>query len=477
MKQTISILEPGILKVDREGIEYLGFKLSTSIKPDLAAVKGERSLAESHLVQEGVYRPWKAEGMLQYEGRYLIGPFLEGRSLMRALESSPKEALRALQSVDHALLNLKKQGVDLDQIDGAGIYLLDRGGVLFLPNSLSERLRNSLKPDYRFDQFETLNHPDLSGERNQCFALATAAYRAVSSLHPFFDPQDPPEPEELHHRIRKARHVPLHLLNPKLDESQGEELSRAIAGEEDAPGLSRMAEILKTLAESLDRDTPGQAIEEERRLESERRNRKILRSRRREDFLRKYRVHIAVAALLLAVVGSVAGTIIGNLTEPPVTLGMEPRAVVELFYESINRFDHMTMEDCVTDGAGENYLREATNLFVISRMRQGYEQGRNPYIGVQEWIDAGRGPIPEEKSLYGIGNLEISARGDLEFLVSYEKWIPFSEDMPDNQSRMTYSGEQRMELVFLREEKGAFRIYRFELLEASPLDDLAPPGA
>ena len=304
--------------------------------------------------------------------------------------------------------------------------------------------------------------------------MASAAFKAVSGQHPFFAPQEEPTSEELHHRIRKGRHIPLHLLNPQIETGVSEEISQILANNENAPSLNRVPELLKMLSANLQQRPPAEELLGERQTAAIRAEKRITRARRREHFFLHNRIRLLVAGLILAVVGSVAGTIIGNLTEPPVTIGLSAREVVELFYASVNNFDHMTMEDCVTDGAGQDYLREATNLFVISRMRQGYEQGRNPYISAQEWIDTGRGPLPDDKNLYGIGNLEITAEEEMIFRASYEKWIPFSDDTGGTTAAMRYSGEMRYERLFLREEKGVYRIYRIDLIESLPIEDISP---
>lgn len=475
MNQRIETIEQGIIRVSREEGDSLGFKLSTSMKPDLAAVKGERVQEHGYIVREGTVTNWTATGMLEYEGRYLIGPWFAGRSLLQTLEtSSPAESLRALQRVAYALLTLHQQRIKLNSIDAAAVFLLQEGGLLILPESLGERFRNSLEPAYRYREYETFNHPDLRGEKNHAFALISSAFQAVSGQHPFFTPEEEPESEELHHRIRKGRHVPLHLLSPRVDEEISEGFSRILANKEDAPALTLVPELLKKLMLNLKQETISEELKVERQAAAVRATKKIASARRREQFFLHNRTRLLVAGLILAVVGSVAGTIIGNLTEPPVTVGMSPQEVVELFYASVNSFDHMSMEDCVVDGAGQEYLREATNLFVISRMRQGYEQGRNPYISAQEWIDNGRGPLPEGKDLYGIGNLKIRAKDQMTFLVSYEKWIPFSDDPSGPEEPVRYSGELRSERLYLREEKGVYRIYRFELIEARPIEEFGP---
>ena len=104
MNQSITIIEPGIIRAVRGETEYLGFKLSKSMKPDLAAVKRERTQENGYIVQDGGLLNWTAAGMLEHEGRYLIGPYHAGRSLMQTLDSSsPAESLRVLQRVAYAL--------------------------------------------------------------------------------------------------------------------------------------------------------------------------------------------------------------------------------------------------------------------------------------------------------------------------------------------------------------------------------------
>jgi hypothetical protein len=175
-----------------------------------------------------------------------------------------------------------------------------------------------------------------------------------------------------------------------------------------------------------------------------------------------------VTAAVLAVVGSIAGTMLKNALAAPLTEGLAPREVVELFYSGINTFDHAAMEDCVTGDAGKGYIREATNLFVISRMREGYERTR-PYIDVNEWILNGKPEIPQGKSLYGIAGLKISAEGETQFRVDFRRWTPVPSGA-DGSGEVSYIVEEVTERVRLKEIKGVYRIYSIETLRRQEVD-------
>ena len=470
METATKQLESGIIKLSRDDGEFLGFKISSSSRPDVTVVRQERTRETGYIVRGSVIEEWQVAGRHEYRGRYIIGPWLAGRSLESRLDDSGPAMLALIGRVVAALRAARTQGIEIDEIDASAVYLLDDGGVLLLPGSISSRQRACISEAERRRGYEEINHPIWKGEANLCFSAAVLAYRAVSGEHPFRMHDEELPLEELRQRMRTGDFIPLRYAAPAVAADGFDELDQALATEDQSPGLEKMAELVHLLKGNLEAGETSSADRVRREGEAERLRRRLTRKRRAEGFLRRNRVRLIVGALILAVVGSVAGTIIGNALEPPVTRGMSPEEVTRLFYTSMNSFDHMTMEDCVAGDAGKGYIREAMNLYVISRMRQGYEQGRNPYVDVQKWIDAGRPPIDPEQALYGIGDLEIRQDGEAQFTVSYEKWIPNTPDTPDAVPENDYLGEKIVERVTLEQLKGVWRIVRIESLEREPLD-------
>jgi hypothetical protein len=180
-----------------------------------------------------------------------------------------------------------------------------------------------------------------------------------------------------------------------------------------------------------------------------------------------------VVGAVAVLAGSLAYSVLSNALKPPVTVGMEPREVVELFYNSITELDHDAIEDCVTDGAGKDVVTEATNLFVISRMRLGQE-GTTGFVPAQQWKDADTPDLEPQYHVYGIADLAIERVGTAEFVATYEKWEQASEetryDVLPGSNSVAY---RRVDRLFLRkmEKHGNWAIYMID----RELDELIKP--
>ena len=102
---------------------------------------------------------------------------------------------------------------------------------------------------------------------------------------------------------------------------------------------------------------------------------------------------------------------------------------------------------------------QVINLFVISRVAQGYE-GRSTVVDAAEWLAAGQPELPPEVSIYGAANLEIVAeQGEPEpvFLVSYDFFSPGGDSVESFNF-----GTPMRERVFLRRDKEDWVIFNFQ---------------
>jgi hypothetical protein len=459
--------ESGVIRFTRDGAPFTGFKISSSTRPDTAAVRKERSLVAAHIVRGTEIDQWRSAGFFEYDGRYLVGPGLEGRSLASCLKETGETLYTPLIRVSSAMTQLARHGIALEEFDAASIYLLDDGGVLFLPADIGRRHRSCLSEQERRGSFDELNHPDIRDHRNISFALAVIVYRILAGKPPFESPGDETI-ENVRERMRKKDFISVALEVPDLDLKAAEIIDSAMEAGTGPPDFSDWPAFLKKLQEGAFRGSVSPELQRKRKAEAER---AAVRGKRRRNlfrFFREYRVHLLVTAVVLAVVGSLAGTVLKNALAAPVTRGLSPREVVELFYSSINTFDHAVMEDCVTGDAGKGYIREAITLFVISRMREGYEH-RQPYIDVNEWMRNGKAEIPEGKSLYGIAGLEITEKNAIQFQVEFRRWTPIPSDA-DSSAPVSYTVEAVKELVRLKELKGVYRIYSIETLSRQDVD-------
>lgn len=82
------------------------------------------------------------------------------------------------------------------------------------------------------------------------------------------------------------------------------------------------------------------------------------------------------------------------------TDGLNAEQVIDLFYESRNRLDHESLDACLAGSAGSGLINEVTNLYVISRVRLGYER-TEALIPADVWFASDAPEVGEEKMVYG----------------------------------------------------------------------------
>jgi hypothetical protein len=116
---------------------------------------------------------------------------------------------------------------------------------------------------------------------------------------------------------------------------------------------------------------------------------------------------------------------------------MTAEKVVHLYYESFNTLDVETMSGCVTAGAGKSDIKEITGLFVISRVRTGYE-GNSGFLSAADWLKKGSPPLKKGINIYGITGLKISRLSDDTFTADYSKW---STELPPNTAGTVVTGK------------------------------------
>jgi hypothetical protein len=130
---------------------------------------------------------------------------------------------------------------------------------------------------------------------------------------------------------------------------------------------------------------------------------------RRRAFFSRHRT-----PLLLALAGILAALFIGRSVvsaqaERPSTRGMDAPEVAESYYRAFNRLDHELMSACTSNSAGRADIELAVNFFVISRVREAYEQTR-PFMAAEDWLAAGSPPT--DRAVFGITDLSIRKAGD-----------------------------------------------------------------
>ncbi len=371
---------------------------------------------------------WRFTGYRHHRDQvYVVGSWVDGVTLDAALAAPPSPARsRRLHRLALALEALAKRVGFTGPIQGDAVIFTDDDRVLLLPPAVMERLNGVKTPAERLASVDRYRHPHRTGPQQLAFALGVAVYRALCGRYPF----DGASEEEVHDRVRGLQLVPPRTFQP----SAPAELSDAVAASlgQDAqavPALSAWGALLGgraaagALAEIGD---PPPAALTAAEAEAEQAERRYARSRFLHRNWRRLAGWGAGAAVALAILVP----IIGRALAPPVTRGLEPAEVVELFYDSINTLDTEPMEDAVTGDAGRALINETLHMFLESRMAMA---GRGPrrVVPAPEWDAMGRPAAPPFR-VYGITDLEVvteQAGAEPVFAVRYYFWTPNVEDM------------------------------------------------
>lgn len=419
--------------------------------------------SEGWIVHGEEVQPWRFSGYVRRGGTLLVaGPWVDGELLVSALQRAPADALAAVARVAAALARLARDGLAQQPLQLNGIHLLAAGGVLILPPAVIRQLTETHSPAAILAAAERINHPDLGGEQRWGVMLAILSYRAITGEYPFPAPRE----DELRDQMRRLEVVPARLLGPGCSAELSSFIARALRPQrhETRPPLADWPAILAREREAV----AAVAADEAERLRA---TAEVLRHRyaqafRRRVFLQRNLRTMVVAAVIVAAVGGLLGSIIANQFKPRSTRGYSPRQVVEAFYASIGALDHTTMEDAVVGDAGKALINEAVNLFVVSRVAQGYE-GRSHIVNAAQWAAAGEPELPPDRSLYGPSALQIVAEQGAPqpvFRVSYLMWRLGGADGDDSPGT-PQQGIPTSERVFLRQDKDDWVIF-----ELQPLD-------
>jgi hypothetical protein len=412
----------------------------------LAKLRGLRTSPGFRVGPDGV-RERFFEGFYQEEGRlYLYGPWEPGVSLEEALETG--QALPSLRRLAQVLVQLGDRRPQ--ELATDAVRFLEDGAVELLSPEVMRQVRALQPEEHRLRTFEALNHPD---SRSLSYCLAALLYRLVAGDYPFAAVSI----EETRRRARELRLAPLSLSRPEVRE----EVSAAVMdglgrGQAEPPTPERWAAMLAQWETGgLFRELPE--YQARARAARARREQELAsRAYRRGVFWQRHWKTVLIVAAVAIAVGIFSGTVLRNLLKPRSTRGLSPQQVVQTFFRSVNSLDHERMQDCVTGRAGKQLIDQVINVYVISRVNQGYE-GRPLIRSAEQWDREGRPAVHPPESVFGITDLDVQPLQDgaePSFRVRYLFWTPD----PD---QGTVSREVQ-ERVFLRRQGGAWVIFRIE---------------
>lgn len=430
-----------------EGIEYSGIQSGLESKVfravDISSLQKEPGWIYD---SEGRMESWNIEGVGEAEGSMVFyGPSIKGEVF--AAESLDLDKFGKIINVLRALKDKKSSYMGFY---GKSWVFMEDGRVLILPVKLMDFIRRSEKEENRIIHWYPYNHPDRTGVEGMGFTTAVLACRLLSGVHPY-TPLETAE-DDRNEQLRRPPLLSPDLQIPGIKDELATLISNCFKSENDSLkewshmiALWRKEGAVRNLSSSEKEEIEQRAGQI---LERGEKNRK-----RRQTWRRKNGLYIGLAAVVIFL-GVLLSTPLRKSLEPPVTLGMSPREVVEAYYEGFNTMDQELMEDCIDKKLGKGDLGEVMNIFVTSRVRMGYE-GTSGIINAQEWIESGK-EIPEYgTSIYGVAELKISDLGSGQFRVEYEKWVPGTSENSDITSTEAVPpyGLEITDLIRLEEQK------------------------
>lgn len=460
-----------ICRLTIDGASYLGIRVSAH-KRSLAGQLQDSRKGHGWIVTGDRIETWEMNGLIEHDGEiYAYGPYRDGKPLSDLLNRESEEAVAGIAAFVAAVAAMGQRNITLSRFLPDALLRDREGAFLFLPQPIVDAIRNAQTERERIESYERFNHPDLKDERNLSFFVGVMLYRVLTGSFPFAGATS----EELHQRMREEK-IPAPILRrPEIRPEVSEAIMRSLNPAAPFP----LADWQRFFERWSDDGLFREISEEERAKiaeEAERVRKKGETSFRRRVFFQRNWRTMAIVAAIVIVVGAIGGSIIHNATKPRITVGMPPEKVVNLFYTSITKLDSQAMQDCVIGSAGKAQINEATNLFVISRVREGYE-GTTGFVSAQTWIDQGKPKLPPSMSVYGVADLKITKEGAGVYTVSYQKWEPVQQQnagAPPSAAvqPIEVQGWNRVDRVYLKNEGKFWAIDKIENLKNSPV---SPP--
>ena len=444
--------------------KYTGFKLDLSDNEILIPRILELKKLPGYFVNEEI-EEWRFIGILHKKNEmpqsYLYGPYFNGKSLGEILDLKAPEALENISRLINALNKLNAKGIEY-QLRLDSIFFLDDGNILFLPDKITEVMHEIRDEEYRVQNFDLINRPYLTDEKSKItYSIAVLIYRIITGAFPYESKSE----EELKNRLRNSRVIPPVFKNPAVKLEISNILDKYFNKKEfNSISISDWQNFIKRwLEEGIFEQIPEN--EKEFLLNKYAKKIEIFnRSYKKRYFLDKNRNKIVISGFIIILSVFLLSFFLRPLYQPRLTTGFTPEKVVQTFYSSINKLDSVTMDDCIINNAGNNYINEVTTLFVINKQSEAYGI-KSHLITADRWFEEGEKTVSPPDYVYGILNLKINSEPDNNqnvFTVSYEKWEPITSNENGILGYMSYRVKDK---VYLKKDRNAWVIYKLETLE------------
>ena len=347
-----------------------------------------------YFVHEGEIELWRWSGTIEDEG-YLYATFSDTgdiRPMEELAELSPEHCLSYTESLFYAYSLLRREyDESAEKIIPEAVFFDSSYGWHVLPPSLASVIAEELKAET-----VRLRFAGYSPRERLVGTSLLHLYRSLTGHAPYEENEEVPAHPYLYCPDmwdECARLIYLPFSEGKIPET--EEVSRTVS--------------------RCRRESWREAVRTEEMEERRRRARESLhREARRLRFSRTVRTYAPPIGLGLAAVFVLLflfSPLRGGRGEDP-TVGLPPRDVIRLYYESMNRLDHQTMDACIAGSPGSQHMNEVTTLYVIARIRKGVEHTES-FMSVDEWEEKGRPPLSNYTFVYGVSDIRIEEKSKI----------------------------------------------------------------
>jgi len=370
------------------------------------------------LINNGTIEKWECTESIEYNGKLIFpGPFFPGKTLADTNINTD-----ILLNMATAFKIIISEDIPVTGYYPPGIFILTDGGVLLFPPNLINYITSQLSEEEGIKLWQPYNHPDAENVTQFSFILGALAYKLLTKELPFTGTSI----TEIREKMRSSRSVDIELLVPGIKKNIADLINRALSLK--AVKINEWTDILQ----AWKKDSPLNVINEKERLKLQKtaiiiKTKRENLFKRKQFFSRNWKVMVTIAAVFVFIV-SFAIQPIRNAMEPPITTGMSAEEVVETYYKAIMDMDVEIMEDCVKKGVAKNDINEVTQLFVISRVRKGYE-GTSGLVSAKDWNNGVITKLEQGEQIYGIANLVVTPSGNLTYDADYIRWYP---NIPDD---------------------------------------------
>jgi len=373
------------------------------------------------LIQNNGVSNWVCTESLEKENKLIFpGPFYEGKTL-----ADTNLNIEILINLVSAFKIIIKDSLPVTGIYTPGIFILTDNSILFFPPNLINYIKKQLNDNESMKYWQPYNHPDTTEKTQFSFAIAVLSYKLLTGKLPYTGNSL----QELREKMRISKAVDIKLMAPGIYENIADIINKSLSLEEADP--DRWIQVLTEWKEQGPTKQIYKAEFENIKKIAEKKQEQLERKFNRYQFFSRNWKTIGIILIVFIVLTLFSLGPIKNAMKPPVTLNMDATEVVNFYYQSYSDMNTEDMEDCLKKGVGKKDINETTQLYVISKVRTGYE-GKSGLVSAQDWSDGTITELKEGDQIAGIANLKVTYLGNSTFQANYIRW--FTESGSENDS-------------------------------------------